>query len=382
MEKYSKIYRDNLVNSVIPFWVKNSPDYENGGTYSCLDRNGNVYDTKKYIWPQGRSIWMFSKLYNELEKNEKYLEIAKLGVEFVEKNAIDSKGRYYFLLTQQGSPYFYQRKVYSAVFCMLGYLEYGKATKNERYLSMAVDLFWKIRDWVNDTSLLGRPVFESLPKTSGLADVIVLASMAIELANIEKKQEYLDVMTECLDKVWLHYYKELNIFIENVPLDGSDILAWPEGRLFNPGHTIEVVWFILHLLKFLPDEKLQNITLEILESSLEFGWDKQYGGLYYFMDIENKPCLQLEASMKLWWPHTETLYATMLAYKITGDSKWHNWHKIVHDYTFEHFVDREYGGWFGYCNRQGKLTTSAKGGNYKCFFHVPRALLMCYDLFK
>jgi N-acylglucosamine 2-epimerase len=84
--------------------------------------------------------------------------------------------------------------------------------------------------------------------------------------------------------------------------------------------------------------------------------------------------------MKLWWPHTEAIYALALACKRDGDGIWLDWLNKVVDYSFDHFVDKEYGGWFGYCDRRGNLTHSSKGGNYKGFFHVPRALLLTSQL--
>ena len=377
IEKFLSCYKQDLNERVIPFWLKNSPDWENGGTFTCLDRDGSVYDTKKYIWLQGRSVWMCSKFYNDLTPNPQFLKVAELGLNFIEKNAIDEKGRYYFSLTQDGKPYFYQRKVYGAVFCMLAYLEYSKSTGKQEYLKKAVDLFWEIKKWIEDPTLLDRPVLKGLPATSALADVMVLASMAIELAEVDSDPRYIEVMKDALTKVNMHFIREKNILVENVPLDGKDITQWPEGRFFNPGHSIEVAWFILHLLKFVPDDKMQKKALDIIEGSLNLGWDKDFGGLYYFMDTQNKPTLQLESSMKLWWPHTEALYALTLAYSITRDEKWLDWLEKVHEYTYSHFVDTEFGGWFGYCDRRGNLTHTSKGGNYKGFFHVPRALHLC-----
>ena len=379
-EDYQCIYRENLINSVLPFWEKNSPDWEKGGTYSCLDRDGSVYDTKKYLWLVGRSVWMFSRLYNALGKKEEHLKIAELGLDFIEKYAVDSKGRYYFSLTREGTPYFYQRKVYSAVFNMLAYLEYFNATSKERYLSKSIDLFRDIKEWISDPSLLDRPNFTGLPKTSGLADVMVLAGMAMELAEVEKKQEYLDVMAEALADIKLHCSDHQNIFVETVALDGTELSDWPEGRLFNPGHSIEVAWFLLRLLEFLPDKQIEQMAYNVIKGSLEFGWDNEFGGIFYFMDVAGKPTLQLESSMKLWWPHTEAIYALSLAYRKTGDNCWLDWLAKVHGYTFSHFVDEEVGGWFGYCDRRGNLTHTCKGGNYKGFFHVPRALLFVSKL--
>ena len=379
-EDYQLIYRENLINSVLPFWQINSPDWDMGGTYSCLDRDGRVYDTKKYLWLVGRSVWMFLRLYNVLGKNQGHLKIAELGLDFIEKHAADSKGRYYFSLTREGSPYFYQRKVYSAVFIMLAYLEYFNTTGKEQYLSKSIDIFWDIKKWISDPSLLDRRTFTGLPKTSSLADVMVLAGVAIELAEVQKKQEYLDVMSEALANTKLHYNDHQNVFVETIATDGTELSDWPEGRLVNPGHSIEVAWFLLHLLNFVPDKQMEQMAYNVIKGSLELGWDNEFGGIFYFMDIAAKPTLQLESSMKLWWPHTEAIYALSLAYKKTGDNVWLDWLAKVHDYAFSHFVDDEIGGWFGYCDRRGNLTHTCKGGNYKGFFHVPRALLFVSQL--
>lgn len=324
----------------------------------------------------GRSSWMFSRLYNEFKSDPQYLEMATIGINFLEKYGKDSQGRYYFSLTREGTNWFYQRKPYSAVFSMLAYLEYYKATQNEKYKAEAEYLFWKIIAWVDDPAKLGRPTMKGIPPMSNLANVMVIASMAIELATIDPDPKYFEIMKKALKDCKMHYHPRLKILMENVPYNpDKKVNHWPEGRLFNPGHSIEVAWFILHLLEYIPDKDMETLALDILEGSLNLGWDKEYGGLYYFMDIEDKPTLQLESSMKLWWPHTEAIYALVLAYGKTNDIKWLNWLKRVHDYSFSHFVDHENGGWFGYCDRMGNLTHTLKGGNYKGFFHVPRALL-------
>jgi len=377
LTKYLALYKKSLYESVVPFWLEHSLDRECGGTFSCLDRDGTVYDTKKYVWLVGRSVWMFSRLYNECGRQPAYLDAARLGVEFLEKYATDEKGRYYFSLTRQGEPYFFQRKPFSAVFAMLAYLEYARASGQQRYKQKAIDLFWEITQWIENPELLGRPTLAGASKTSGLANVMVLASMAVELAKVDRDERYLDFMRKAIEGCRLHYDAQRRILMENVALDGSNLSDWPEGRFFNPGHSIEVAWFMLHVLEFVEDENARRMAYDVIEGSLEYGWDRDYGGLYYFMDVENRPTLQLESDMKLWWPHTEALYALVLAYTRTQEPRWLNWLEKVHDYTFKHFVDSEYGDWFGYCDRRGNLTHSCKGGNYKGFFHVPRALLFC-----
>ena len=374
--EYRNIYKENLSDSVIPFWYNNSPDWKYGGTFSCLDRKGTVYDSKKYIWLVGRSAWMFARLYNEFDHNPHYLKIAQLGIDYLQKYARDDQGRYYFSLTSEGEPWFYQRKPYGAVFSMMAYLEYFKATGVDAYKEEAVELFGNIDQWILDPASLGRPVMKGVPALSNLADVMVMASMAVELAAVDDNPHFREIMVSALKQCKKHFDPELKILMENVPLDPTlNIKQWPEGRIFNPGHSIEVAWFIIQMLQYVDDSEMLNLALEVLEGSLNFGWDKECGGIYYFMDVEEKPTLQLESGMKLWWPHTEAIYALILAYCKTENTKWLDWLKKVHNYTFTHFVDHENGGWFGYCDRQGTLTQQSKGSNYKGFFHVPRALL-------
>lgn len=373
---YREIYLHNLSASVIPFWYKNSPDWEQGGSFSCLDREGKVYDTKKYVWLVARSAWMFARLFNVFDRDPDYLKMAALGIDYLRKHARDDQGRYYFSLTREGEPWFFQRKPYGAVFAMMAYLEYHHATGKAEYKEEAIDLFWKIHQWIQDPAALGRPILQGVPAMGNLADVMVTAGMALELAAVENDPLYQGIMAAALEQCRRHFDPALKILMENIPRDpGQKITQWPEGRLFNPGHSIEVAWFILHLSSQLRDDEMFSLALDVLDGSLNFGWDSEYGGIHYFMDAAGKPTLQLESSMKLWWPHTEAIYALVLALCRTEDARWLGWLDKVHHYAFSHFVDPENGAWFGYCDRQGNLTHTSKGGSYKGFFHVPRALL-------
>ena len=80
-------------------------------------------------------------------------------------------------------------------------------------------------------------------------------------------------------------------------------------------------------------EKAKNITLTMLE----YGWDKEYGGIYYFMDRNGCPPQQLEWDQKLWWVHIETLISLLKSYQLTGDNQCLEWFEKVHDYTRTHF---------------------------------------------
>jgi N-acylglucosamine 2-epimerase len=362
LDPYIARYRAELLDRVIPFWLRHSLDHKRGGYFTCLTREGAIYDTRKYVWLQGRAVWMFSKLYNDLDPRQEFLDAARLILDFLRKHARDPKGRYYFSLTREGRPSFYQRKPYSAVFAMLGMLEFSKAVNDAALRQEAIDLFWQIRAWIRDPTLLGRPT-----QAVTLADVMVTTSMASEIASVDPDPRYQTILRECLADSLKFYDPARRIFLEYEPADT------PEGRLFCPGDSIEASWFLLHAN---PNPEMRALLLDSIEGALECGWDKEYGGLYYFMDVEGLPPLPLESNMKLWWPHTEAIYATILAHSLTHKEKWLKWLARIDDYAFSHFSDQEHGEWFGYCDRRGERTNNAKGNNYKGCFHVPRMLLL------
>lgn len=379
LRSFAERYRANLFESVIPFWTRHSADREHGGYFTCLDREGRVYDPRKYVWLQGRQIWMYSRLYNEVERRQEWLEMATLGMDFLLAHARDGEGRYYFRLERDGRPSFFQRKPYGAVFAVLALAEYAKTGAGRRYREEAEALFWRIEEWIRDPGLLGRAPLAGGLAFRSLADSIVLVNMALELDEAGGDPRYREVLRGCLRAALEHEDAERAILLEAAPLTaGADLRKYPDGRLFNPGHSVEACWMLWQAAERLGAREEQARLLRILEGSLELGWDREFGGLYYFMDVEGRPLLQLEASMKLWWPHAEALYAVTLAYRRTGDRRWLDWLERLDEYTFGHFVDDpRYGEWFGYCDRRGQVTHTLKGNHYKGCFHVPRALLLC-----
>ncbi|WP_460200308.1 AGE family epimerase/isomerase, partial [Scytonema sp. NUACC21] len=100
----AELYKNALLNDVLPFWEKHSIDWEQGGYFTCLDREGKVYDTDKFIWLQNRQVWTFSKLYNQLEKRENWLAIASNGAHFLAQHGRETDGNWYFALTREGQP--------------------------------------------------------------------------------------------------------------------------------------------------------------------------------------------------------------------------------------------------------------------------------------
>lgn len=376
-------YRDQLLNDTIPFWQKHSVDREYGGFLTCLDRKGRVYNTDKSIWFQGRGTWIFAKLYNTVEKRPEWLQLAKHGYDFLTKYAFDKDGRMFFTVTRDGRPLRKRRYLFSECFGTIACAEYAKTSGDEQARQRAIDLFKLILRYYRTPGLLEPKVFpETRRVTTHAMPMILLATSQIMQEIDDDNPIYSEVIDQSLYEILNYHVKpEEKALFETVGPSGERLDSL-EGRCINPGHAIESSWFIMEEGRRRHDQSLIRQALRVLEWSLELGWDRDHGGLLYFVDIEGKPPEQLEHDMKLWWPHTEALYALLLAYYVTGEEKYGEWYKKVHAWAFSHFPDPEYGEWFGYLHRDGSPSLDLKGSMWKGPFHLPRAQLLCWKLLE
>lgn len=369
-------YETELFSRVIPFWERHSVDRVNGGFWNCLDRDGSRYDTKKYMWLNGRQTWMFSKLYNTVEPKAEWLEIARLGAEFIRAHAKRDDGRVYFSMTEDGKPLSLQRKIFSECFTIMAFAEYSRASGDASYMTEAKELLEKVWDWSTDWTKVGRPSFAGQEPSQMLAVPMILLNLLEEVAG-DRKDDYRMEVDDCIRRMLLHVHPTDKTVYEIVTPEGGFIDSI-EGRLLNPGHAIEAGWFLQHWAQHLKRDDLSKTAIDMVRWSFDAGWDAEHGGILYFLDSKGYSPTPLEWDMKLWWPHCEALYAHLLNFKITGEAQDLERFQRTHEYTFAHFPDAEHGEWYGYLNRRGEVTHRFKGGPYKGCFHVPRALWLVW----
>jgi N-acylglucosamine 2-epimerase len=211
---------------------------------------------------------------------------------------------------------------------------------------------------------------------------MILSNLCLEIETLLEPELVEETIQNCIHEVMEVFYQPGHgLILENVTPDGRFSDSF-DGRLLNPGHVIEAMWFIMDLGSRAGDPALIQKAVDITLSTLEFGWDPEYDGIFYFLDLKGHPTQQLEWDQKLWWVHLETLVALLKGYALTGNQDCLNWFEKVHKYTWAHFPDPEFGEWYGYLNRRGEVSLPLKGGKWKGCFHVPRALLQCAQLCK
>jgi len=383
-KKIANQYKDELFDSVLPFWLEKSQDKDFGGYFTCLDRQGNVFDTDKFVWLQGREIWMFSMLYNNVAKKQEWLDCAVQGAEFMKKYGHDGNLNWYFSLDREGNPLVEPYNIFSYTFATMAFGQLSIATGNKEYEEIAKKTFDIILSKVGNPKGKWNKIHPGTRELKNFALPMILCNLALEIEPLLDPAFMQKTIDTCVHEVMDVFRRpELGgIIVENVTVDGENLSDSMDGRLVNPGHSIEAMWFIMDLGKRLNRPDLIEQAKDTALIMAEYGWDKEYGGIFYFKDRLGHPTQQLEWDQKLWWVHIETLISMLKGYQLTGDKKCLEWFEIVHEYVWSHFKDPEYPEWFGYLDRRGDVLLPLKGGKWKGCFHVPRGLYQCWQVLE
>ncbi|TAN16144.1 MAG: N-acylglucosamine 2-epimerase [Chitinophagaceae bacterium] len=375
-------YKNQLLNDTVPFWFPRSIDKEYGGYLLMRDHDGSLLDDDKAVWIQGRFAWLLATLYNTVERRKEWLDGAKAGVDFLRKYCFDEDGRMFFHMTRDGKPIRKRRYFFSETFAVIAYAAYAKATGDRQIAEEARELFGKCINYASGKIKL-EPKFTNIRRAKGLGVPMIMINTAQQLRETIGDPRCDEWIEKWIHEIETDFVKDdLRCVMEQVSPDGK-IIDHIDGRTFTPGHAIEGAWFILHEAKYRNNDKhLIDLGCRILDYMWERGWDKEYGGMFYFRDVYNKPVQEYWQDMKFWWPHNETIIATLLAYKVTGNEKYLKWHQMIHDYSYQHFHDGKYGEWFGYLHRDGTIAQTAKGNLFKGPFHLPRQEWYCSQLLE
>ncbi len=377
-------YLDGLLKNTVPFWFPRSVDSKDGGFFTSFDRDGTLIGDDKSVWFQGRHAWMLSTLYLLVEQREEWLTYAKSGLDFLDRHGFDTDGRMFFSLTRDGCPLRKrERYIFSEAFAVIAYAAYGRASGDAAYIQKALDLYKRMLTILETPGVLKPKTDPSTRPMKSLADPMILLATAQELRKAVNDPLIDEMSAACVGEIERDFLKpEFRCLLESVGPNGEFYDTF-DGRIVNPGHSLEVAWFVLEEARYRKnDVHLMKLGTTILDWSLKLGWDRKYGGVLHFHDARDLSCAEYYHDMKFWWPHTEALIATLMAYQMTGETKYAEWHQQVHEWTYGHFPDSEYGEWFGYLHRDGTPSTMLKGSLWKGCFHLPRMQMICWRLLE
>lgn len=374
----SQRYKSELLDNVIPFWEKNSIDSEHGAYLTCLDRYGKVFDTDKFTWMQARQMWMFSHLYTHFENRPAWKEVAMKGAGFLRKNGRDEEGNWYFALNREGKPLIQAYNIFSDCFACMAFAGYYRLSANDEDAEIAATTFMNILSRMDNPKGKYNKQYPGTRNLKSLSLPMILCNLVLEVEPLISSELFEQTLNMCINEIMEVFYdSESGLLMENINADGtlSDTF---EGRLLNPGHAMEALWFIMDLAERINSKAIIEKAVEVLLQTVKYGWDRECDGIFYFLDRLGKPLQQLEWDQKLWWVHIEAMISFIKAYYLTGNKECYEWFEKIDSYTWARFPDPEYGEWFAYLNRRGEVLLNLKGGKWKGCFHLPRGLYIIF----
>jgi N-acylglucosamine 2-epimerase len=376
-----ELYAKTLLDDVIPFWMGNGLDPA-GGVNSCIGDDGKVVNRDRWGWSQWRAVWVFSHLYNHFGKRPEWLDAARSISAFVRAHGPLANGHWPMLMDADGNVKRGYESIFNDGFVIYGLVELWRATHDDALLEAAMKTYRVVRDEL--TGLEIPPVFPYPPSPDrrclahGLS--MLFSSVFHELALATGDADVVKTATWHHRRVMDVYLRpDRGLVLEWLKPDGSEFPP-PQGTAVIPGHAIESMWFQMNIARAKEDTATLDRACEAIRKHLEIGWDREFGGLFYAVDAAGRAEVGWPfAQSKLWWPHTEAMYATLVAYEHCRQDWCLEWHERVRAWSFGHFPVPQHGEWYQKLDRQGRPFTDVVALPVKDPFHLPRALMLSVE---
>lgn len=367
-----------LFNQVLPFWFEHAVDRA-GGLNTCITDEGKVVTRDKWLWSQWRAVWVFSRLYRRT-RDSRYLSLAEQICRFACTHGWNGNS-WRLCVSGDGAPLRDAESIYVDAFAMYGLAEFARATDSadaKRWLRRTIDSVIPALARPHDTiPHFPYPVPPGM-RVHGLPMIFCLTFF--DAADQCQGIDCLQIAWSLSDEVFKCFHRrDRDLVLERIAADGSEAAA-PLGTAVVPGHVIEGMWFHIHIARHFNDARRIAEAARLIRRHLEIGWDEQFGGLSLAVDANGSPDVGWAfADYKLWWPHTEALYALLCAFESTRQAWCIEWLERVEQYAFSHFPYPAAGEWIQRLDRHGKPTQEVVALPVKDPFHLPRALILSLE---
>lgn len=404
-QELKRKYITNLATQFIPFW-ENAIDETFGGVFTCFSNDGaELVSEDKYTWSQGRFLWLTEallKLNDDgfIQISDKWRKSFKQTYQFLIDHTRMSNGHIVFAVQRDGKKIKEQMdtSIFADCFFVIGISAYARYYREKAAFNIAYQTFEKITERIKSNHFRSEPypIGEDY-KSHSIPMILINVSEELYMTAVTLNDQRQDIlknnMHQFLNEILQHATNERIIEMKHKNPDVANLLT----THLNPGHTLESIWFMIHAMnKINPENKEQIIShLEkIARYAIDKGWDEEFGGLFRFIYYEGgEPRGTDEGSsleslikdtwdMKLWWPHSEALYTTLLFYEITKDKLWLALYEKMENYVFQTFPNDNpnIGEWIQIRNRQGQPVEKVVALPVKDPFHIIRNFVLIIRL--
>ena len=397
-------YGHHLVHDVMGWWLANGPDDDHGGVLTCWSNDGTKLRAHdKYTWSQGRWAWVMSRTADAAARGlvdldaQRCLERAEKTAVFLRDHAVLPDGTTAFVTDRAGQPYEpvpgrgQHVSVFTDLFAALGFAELARVGGDPEWGDRAEQLFAGAADRIGRRVVRTEP-YPVPPGFGSFALPMMLVGVGEQVHRATGSDRSAQVVHAAAAEIF-DRFRSGDDMAEMPPDDSasSDTLL---ARHRTPGHVLEALWFLAHAGDLLTaggaasHDRLADLAVH----ACRLGWDAAHGGLLRYVDLDGgapagrrlhdryEQLVVDTWDTKLWWPHAEALYTTLLLSRRTGRADIADWHARLHDYTFATFPEGPGREWTQIRDRKGKPLEATVALPVKDPFHVARALLLLVEL--
>ena len=378
--------RAHLFGHVMPFWERLGLD-ASGGLNTCVDDQGGILSADKWLWSQWRAVWVFSRIYNGVDRDPRWLESARQIAEFCTRTGWDERAEGWALtVSQTGTILRGHESIYTDGFAVYGLTELYRATGDAAVRQLACQTAdAALRKLAGPRDAI--PHFPyPIPPGAKPHGIPMMWSLALaELGQALNDERYLAAARSLAAEIFRDFYRrDRDLCFEFVRTDGSPFPG-PPGTAVVPGHVVEDMWFQMRVAQLTggPSPGREEM-LRLALRHLDVGWDAAHGGgLLLAIDADGQtPVGWNFADTKLWWPQTEALYVTLLGAVETGRPVFLDWYERLWRLCLDHYVDWEHGEWRQKLDRSLRPLPGVIALPVKDPFHLPRSLLLQIELLE
>ncbi len=376
LEQLKTKYMAELFDRFLPNMNEYVIDHELGGFMCSVEiESGKSISTDKRAWYEGRGMWTYSFLYNNLEKKPEYLEIARKSKDFILKSQPKNNRFWTSSFTKEGKPLSGDEgDIYSSLFVAEGLAEYSKASEESEYLDIAKKVLFSCLerfdspDYEYNVAYLSKdsPVVKA-PRVLGHWMVFLrAATQLLENAPDPKVEKLAD---RCVDAIMnYHINPEYNLINEllNHDLSRTD----NEFNQFSYlGHGIETLWMVLFEAARRKDKTLFDRTVDVFKRHVTVAKDSVYGGYFRSLDHVDDNVWKVD---KVLWLQEEVLIGTLFIAEHTGDFWAKQCFNETYEYVNKNFAREGFKFWLSGGDRQLKEYNKVRAEHY----HHPRHLML------
>jgi N-acylglucosamine 2-epimerase len=370
-------YRYDLFTDFIPFMDKYVIDHELGGFMCTVDRDGARISTDKTAWYEGRGIWTYSYLYNNVEPNPKHLEVARKSVEFLMKNRPSGDNPWPSGFNKDGAPSGGKPDIYGDLFIANGLQEFSKSKGNEKYWDLAKEiLIRRMKDFdspdydymVTYAVAQGSP--PPLKAPSVLGHWMVITDLTSQMLEKRADPEVEALSRRAVDAIMNKHFNP-DFGLQNEVLNHDMSRNKDYAEFSYTGHAIETFWIVLHEALRRKDRALFDLTAERLKRHIEVAWDYVYGGAFRALYDIDKNIWALD---KVTWLQEEILIGTLLLCEHTGVQWAKDWFGRAYKYALDKLTLKQYGFPLWVVSGDRKITFVRHTSRCE-HFHHPRHLM-------